>query len=259
MSANRRYEQIAARVALVTGAGSGIGKCVSLALAGAGYRVVLAGRNMETLEATAKLASENNATCLPVRADVSDEASVEQLFARVEEQFGRLDFLFNNAGVNIRSQPVDEISASDWSSVIATNLTGVFLCAREAIRLMKKQKPSGGRIINNGSISAHVPRPGSAPYTASKHAVSGLTKSINLDCRQFNIACGQIDIGNADTNMATAMKQGTLQANGTLAVEPTIDPERIAEAILYLASLPLDTNVPFFTVMANQMPFFGRG
>ncbi|HXB70066.1 MAG TPA: SDR family oxidoreductase [Candidatus Acidoferrales bacterium] len=251
------------RVALVTGAGSGIGRAVSLALQAAGYAVVLAGRRASELERTAAMAvsggSAGGGAVLPVPSDVSDPGSVKALFAKAREAFGRLDVLFNNAGSNAPAIPMEDLSFAAWSAVVGVNLTGAFLCAQEAIRMMKAQTPQGGRIINNGSISAHVPRPNSAPYTATKHAITGLTKSISLDGRNFHIACGQIDIGNAATEMTERMSQGVPQANGTMMVEPRMDVRHVAEAVLYMANLPLDANVEFLTVMATRMPFVGRG
>jgi NAD(P)-dependent dehydrogenase (short-subunit alcohol dehydrogenase family) len=245
------------KVALVTGAGSGIGRAVSLALWEAGYSVALAGRRVAELEETARLGGGSG--MLPVPTDVSSPDSVKALFARVADEFGRLDVLFNNAGTNTPAVPMEDLSFEQWSTVVGVNLTGPFLCAQEAIRMMKAQDPKGGRIINNGSISAHVPRPHSAPYTATKHAITGLTKSISLDGRPHNIACGQVDIGNAATEMTQRMTQGVLQANGSLAPEPRMDSKHVADAVVYMAGLPLDVNVPFITVMANQMPFMGRG
>jgi NAD(P)-dependent dehydrogenase (short-subunit alcohol dehydrogenase family) len=247
------------KIALVTGAGSGIGRAVSLALHAAGYSVVLAGRRPAELEGTAAMAAPSGGVLLPVPADVSDPAAVKALFAETATAFGRLDVLFNNAGSNAPSIPMEDLSFAQWSAVVGVNLTGAFLCAQEAIRIMKAQTPQGGRIINNGSISAHVPRPNSAPYTATKHAITGLTKSISLDGRAFNIACGQIDIGNAATEMTERMRDGVPQANGTMQVEPRMDVRHVAEAVLYMASLPLDANVEFMTVMATRMPFVGRG
>ena len=243
------------RVALVTGAGSGIGRAVSVALAGAGYSVVLAGRRAKALEETAALGQ----SMVPVPTDVSDPQSVRALFARLKETFARLDLLFNNAGSGTPAIPMEELTFEQWSKVVGANLTGAFLCAQEAIRIMKAQQPRGGRIINNGSISAHTPRPHSAPYTATKHAITGLTKSISLDGRPFDIACGQIDIGNAATEMTQKMTQGVLQADGSTKVEPRMDVRHVAEAVLYMASLPLDANVEFMTIMATKMPFVGRG
>ncbi|MEY4816129.1 MAG: hypothetical protein RLZZ162_3202 [Verrucomicrobiota bacterium] len=247
------------RVALVTGAGSGIGRACALGLLRAGYAVVLAGRRPEALEATAHESGAPAALWLVVPTDVTDEASVRALFARISDVFGRLDVLFNNAGVNVPGVPFEELSLVQWRSVIDTNLTGAFLCAQGAVRLMKTQQPRGGRIINNGSISAHTPRPNAAPYGAAKHAITGLTKSLSLDGRHFDIACGQIDIGNADSPMAGKMKHGVPQADGTIAIEPTIDVRHIVDAVLYMAGLPLEANVPTITVMATKMPFVGRG
>ena len=247
------------RIALVTGAGSGIGRAASLALQAAGYSVVLAGRRMEELQRTASMASPHGGAMLPAPADVSAPASVKALFATAKSTFGRLDLLFNNAGRGAPAIPMEDLTFEQWSAVVGANLTGAFLCAQEAIRMMKAQRPQGGRIINNGSISAHVPRPNSAPYTATKHAITGLTRSISLDGRNFNIACGQIDIGNAATEMTERMSNGVPQANGSLAVEPRMDVRHVAEAVLYMASLPLDANVQFMTVMATGMPFIGRG
>jgi len=247
------------RVALVTGAGSGIGRACALGLLRAGYAVVLAGRRPEALEATAYESGAPAALWLVVPTDVTDESSVRALFARISDVFGRLDVLFNNAGVNVPGVPFEELSLVQWRSVIDTNLTGAFLCAQGAVRLMKTQQPRGGRIINNGSISAHTPRPNAAPYGAAKHAITGLTKSLSLDGRHFDIACGQIDIGNADSPMAGKMKHGVPQADGSIAIEPTIDVRHIVDAVLYMAGLPLEANVPTITVMATKMPFVGRG
>ena len=247
------------KIALVTGAGSGIGRAVSLALQSDGYSVVLAGRRTEELDRTAAMASPAGGTMLPLPADVSDPASVKALFAGAKTAFGRLDVLFNNAGRGAPAIPMEDLTFEQWSAVVAVNLTGAFLCAQEAIRIMKEQQPQGGRIINNGSISAHVPRPNSAPYTATKHAITGLTRSISLDGRNFNIACGQIDIGNAATEMTERMSNGVPQANGSLMVEPRMDVRHVADAVLYMANLPLDANVEFITVMATRMPFIGRG
>jgi NAD(P)-dependent dehydrogenase (short-subunit alcohol dehydrogenase family) len=247
------------KIAIVTGAGSGIGRATALALLREGYAVVLAGRRRETLERTAKDAGEASERALVVVVDVSDEASVRDLFEKTKQTFGRLDLLFNNAGTGAPPTTLEELTVEQWQHVIDVNLTGAFLCTQAAFRLMKTQQPQGGRIINNGSISAYAPRPHSAPYTASKHAITGLTRSTALDGRKYNIACGQIDVGNADTDMTARMKAGILQANGTIAVEPTMDVECVARAVLYVASLPLDANVLFLTVMATQMPFVGRG
>ena len=251
--------EIPRRVALVTGAGSGIGRACALGLLRAGYAVVLAGRRPEALQATAHESGAPAALWLVVPTDVTDESSVRALFARISDVFGRLDVLFNNAGVNVPGVPFEDLSLVQWRSVIDTNLTGAFLCAQGAVRLMKTQQPRGGRIINNGSISAHTPRPNAAPYGAAKHAITGLTKSLSLDGRHFDIACGQIDIGNADSPMAGKMKHGVPQADGSIAIEPTIDVRHIVDAVLYMAGLPLEANVPTITVMATKMPFVGRG
>jgi NAD(P)-dependent dehydrogenase (short-subunit alcohol dehydrogenase family) len=247
------------KVALVTGAGSGIGRAVSLGLHNAGYTVVLAGRRAEELKKTASLASGGDRPMLSVPTDVSKPESVSSLFAEIQDKFGRLDVLFNNAGINVPGVSMEDLTIEQWNSVVAVNLTGSFLCAREAVRLMKKQDPRGGRIINNGSISAHSPRPHSAPYTATKHAITGLTKSISLDGRPFDIACGQIDIGNAASEMTERMQTGVMQANGQTMVEPRMDVQRVADAVVFMAGLPLDANVLFMTVMATKMPFVGRG
>jgi NAD(P)-dependent dehydrogenase (short-subunit alcohol dehydrogenase family) len=247
------------RVAVVTGAGSGIGRAASLALLADGYRVALAGRRREPLEQTAHDAGEATRRALVLPTDVTDPGAVERLFARAREAFGRIDLLFNNAGVGAPPVPIEDLSVEQWRQVVDVNLTGMFLCAREAFRHMKSQAPRGGRIINNGSISAHVPRPHSAPYTATKHAVTGLTKSLALDGRPFDIACGQIDIGNAQTPMTARMAHGVPQANGTLAPEPVMDVAHVGRAVVYMAGLPLDANVPFITVMATGMPYMGRG
>ena len=247
------------KIAIVTGAGSGIGRCVALALAQNGYSVVLAGRRREPLEATATEAKRMNSQALVVPADVRDPVSVRALFEKTKEVFGRLDLLFNNAGISDPAVPLEEVTYQHWRSSVDTNLTGAFLCTQEAFKIMKDQQPRGGRIINNGSISAHAPRPNSAPYTATKHGVMGLTKATSLDGRKYDIACGQIDIGNAATEMAERMKKGVPQANGTIAVEPTMDPAEVARAVAYMASLPLEANVQFMTVMATKMPYVGRG
>ena len=246
------------KTAIVTGAGTGIGKAVALALLRDGYRVALAGRRKEPLEAVAAQAG-GGGRALAIPTDVSDRESVRALFARTKETFGRLDLLFNNAGVGAPGINLEELSYEQWKTVVDINLTGVFLCIQEAFRIMKSQEPRGGRIINNGSISAHAPRPNSAPYTATKHAVTGLTKSASLDGRKYDIACGQIDIGNAATDLAARMAKGVPQANGSIAVEPLMDVEHVAGAVLYMASLPLESNVQFLTVMATKMPFVGRG
>jgi NAD(P)-dependent dehydrogenase (short-subunit alcohol dehydrogenase family) len=242
-----------AKVALVTGAGSGIGRAASQALHSAGYRVVLAGRRAAQLEQTA-LSGD-----LVVPTDVSKPDSVHALFAKTKEVLGRLDVLFNNAGIGAPGVPMEDLTYEQWNAVVQVNLTGAFLCAQEAIRMMKAQRPRGGRIINNGSISAHVPRPNSAPYTATKHAITGLTKSISLDGRNFDIACSQIDIGNAATELTERMATGIEQANGSTMAEPRMDLKHVADAIIYMANLPLEANVQFMTVMATKMPFVGRG
>ena len=247
------------KIALVTGAGSGIGRAVSLALHAAGWSVALAGRRAAKLEETAALAKPFGGKMLVAPTDVSKLESVRALFAKVREIFGRLDLLFNNAGISSPALPMEDITYEQWNAVVAINLTGAFLCAQEAVKLMKAQQPRGGRIINNGSISAHAPRPDSAPYTATKHAITGLTKCLSLDGRKYNIACGQIDIGNAATELSERMAQGVPQANGSMLAEPRFDVQHAADAVLYMASLPLDTNVQFMTVMATQMPFIGRG
>jgi NAD(P)-dependent dehydrogenase (short-subunit alcohol dehydrogenase family) len=247
------------RVALVTGAGTGIGKRTSLRLLEAGYSVVLAGRRVEPLQQAVQEAGLPSSRTLVVSVDVTDPQAVASLFAATEAQFGRLDVLFNNAGVGAPAIPLEELSYEQWRTVLDTCVTGAFLCTQQAFKIMKRQDPRGGRIINNGSISAHVPRPNSTPYTAAKHAITGLTRSASLDGRAFDIACGQIDIGNAATDMTERMTQGVLQANGSMAAEPTMDVEHVAQAVLYMASLPLSVNVPFLTVMANGMPFIGRG
>ena len=242
------------RVALVTGAGSGIGRAASLALHSAGYQVVLAGRRAAQLEETA-----GSTGMLVVPTDVGKPDSVRALFAKIKEAFGRLDVLFNNAGIGAPGVPMEDLTYDQWNAVVQVNLTGAFLCAQEAIRMMKTQQPRGGRIINNGSISAHAPRPNSAPYTATKHAITGLTKSISLDGRNFDIACSQIDIGNAATEMTESMAAGILQANGSIMPEPRMDLKHVADAIVYMANLPLDANVQFMTLMATKMPYIGRG
>jgi NAD(P)-dependent dehydrogenase (short-subunit alcohol dehydrogenase family) len=247
------------KIAIVTGAGSGIGKHVAVALAENGYSVVLAGRRKETLEATALEVKKTNSKTLVIPTDVTDPASVRELFAKTKEAFGRLDLLFNNAGISGRAVPLEDFAYEKWRAVVDTNLTGTFLCTQEAFKIMKSQEPRGGRIINNGSISAHTPRPNSAAYTASKHGMTGLTKVTSLDGRKYDIACGQIDIGNASTEMVERMKTGVPQANGTIAVEPTMDPADVARGVVYMASLPLEANVQFMTVMATKMPFVGRG
>lgn len=247
------------RVALVTGAGSGIGRAVALGLLKDGFHVVLSGRRPEPLAAVAEAAKAAGQHAIAIPADVRDEKSVQALFDEIEKRYGRLDVLFNNAGVNAPAVPMDELPVERWKDVLDTNVTGVFLCARAAFGLMRRQNPQGGRIINNGSISAHAPRPFSSPYTASKHAVLGLTKTIALDGRPYNIVCSQIDIGNALTELSARMTQGVRQANGTMATEPMMDVQHVAEAVRYMAGLPLSTNVLNMTVMASQMPFVGRG
>ena len=244
------------KVALVTGSGSGIGRAVALALANAGYAVVLAGRRIGALE---EVARQGGSSCVPVEADVTNAAAVESLFSTLTERFGRLDLLFNNAGVGAPPVPLEELPLEQWRRVLDTNVTGVFLCAQAAFRLMKTQQPRGGRIINNGSISATAPRPYMIAYTASKHAVTGLTKSISLEGRQYDIACGQIDIGNTATALAAPIATGTLQADLTLKPEPTFDVKHVADAVLYMAGLPLEANVLSMTVMATKMPYVGRG
>jgi NAD(P)-dependent dehydrogenase (short-subunit alcohol dehydrogenase family) len=247
------------KIALVTGAGSGIGRASALALLREGYSVLLAGRRLDALEQTAARAGPDAARALALPADVSDADSVAALFEKTKAAFGRLDVLFNNAGTGAPAVPLEELTVEQWRRVIDVNLTGAFLCTREAFRLMKDQSPRGGRIINNGSLSAYVPRPNSAPYAASKHGITGLTRSTALDGRKYDIACGQIDVGNAETEMAARMKTGVPQANGTVAPEPMMDVEQVARAVVYMASLPLDANVLFLTVMATKMPFVGRG
>ncbi len=249
------------KIAIVTGAGSGIGRASALALLAEGYRVVLVGRRPEALAETAARAEQAGAAgrALAVPTDVADEASVRVLFETTRRAFGRLDVLFNNAGTGAPPVPIEDLTFEQWRRVVDVNLTGPFLCTREAFRLMKDQDPRGGRIINNGSISAYTPRPNSAPYTSTKHAITGLTKSIALDGRKYGIACGQIDIGNAGTEMTARMKDGVPQADGSLAPEPTMDVEHVARAVVYMAGLPLDANVLFMTVMATAMPFVGRG
>jgi NAD(P)-dependent dehydrogenase (short-subunit alcohol dehydrogenase family) len=250
---------MADKVALITGGGSGVGKAVATALAAAGYSIVLAGRRPDPIEAAAHGIVADGGQAIAVPTDVGDARSVASLFAGTRAAYGRLDLLFNNAGTGAPAVPLEEVTFEQWQAVVATNLTGTFLCTQQAFRLMKEQNPRGGRIINNGSISAHVPRPNSAPYTATKHAITGLTKSTALDGRPFDIACGQIDIGNAATEMTARMVDGVPQADGRMAVEPRMDPDQVAQAIVYMASLPLESNVLFMTVMATKMPFVGRG
>src|SRR5271170_2457438 len=251
----------ARKIALVTGAGTGVGRAVTLALMREGYAVVLAGRRKDMLEAVAKEGAQTPGEALTVPADVSDPASIKSLFAKAKDIYGRLDLLFNNAGIGAPAVPLEDLPLDKWQAVVATNLTGMFVCTQEAIKIMKAQTPRGGRIINNGSISAHVPRPGAAPYTTTKHGVTGLTKQTALDCRGFDICCGQIDIGNAATPMTDRMVQGSgvLQPDGRKMIEARMAAEDVGRAVVYMASLPLDTNVLFMTVMANLMPFVGRG
>jgi NAD(P)-dependent dehydrogenase (short-subunit alcohol dehydrogenase family) len=246
-----------AKTAIVTGAGTGIGKASALALAADGWNVVLTGRRHDVLD---KATSEaKGGKTIAIACDVTDEEQVDRLFAQTVEQFGRVDLLFNNAGAGLPGKPIDEIAVADWRRVVEVNLTGSFLCARAAFGQMRKQNPQGGRIVNNGSISAYAPRPGSVAYTATKHAITGLTRTLALDGRPFGIACGQIDIGNAATEMTAAMSKGVPQANGTLAVEPTMNVQHVADAVLHMANLPADANILFMTVMATNMPFVGRG
>ncbi len=247
------------KVAIVTGAGSGIGEASALALLAEGYHVALAGRRKDQLERVAQAAGANTSRALVVPTDVADPGSIRNLFARTKEAFGRLDLLFNNAGIGAPAIPMEDLSLEQWKAVVDTNLTGCFICTQEAIKIMKDQTPRGGRIINNGSISAHAPRPNSVAYTSTKHAITGLTKSTSLDGRKYDIACGQIDIGNALTPLAARMSQGVPQANGTVAPEPLFDVKHVADAVVAMARLPLDTNVQFMTIMATKMPFVGRG
>jgi NAD(P)-dependent dehydrogenase (short-subunit alcohol dehydrogenase family) len=246
----------AQKIALVTGAGSGVGKAAAVALSRDGFTVVLAGRRADKLHEVAK---ELDGASLAVPTDVCEPASIAALFAKVKETYGRLDVLFNNAGISTRGMPIEDIPLERWQSVVATNLTGVFLCTQEAIKMMKAQDPRGGRIINNGSISAHVPRPGTAPYTATKHAITGLTKQTSLDCRAYDICCGQVDIGNAATPLTEKMETGMPQADGRVMPEARMNVDDVGRAVAYMASLPLDANVLFMTVMANKMPYVGRG
>ncbi|MEJ7739455.1 MAG: SDR family oxidoreductase [Chitinophagaceae bacterium] len=245
------------KIAIVTGAGSGIGRAVAIALFNDGLSIVLAGRREKQLIETADACDVNRTLVVPT--DINIPESVQHLFSQTIKTFGRLDLLFNNAGINAPAKPFEELTLQDWQRVINTNLTGAFLCTQEAFKIMKHQDPKGGRIINNGSLSAHVPRPHSAPYTASKHAVTGLTRSISLDGRAFNIACGQIDIGNASSEMTKKIEEGVLQADGSQRIEPTMKVEEVGRAVAYMASLPPNTNIPFLTIMANQMPYIGRG
>jgi NAD(P)-dependent dehydrogenase (short-subunit alcohol dehydrogenase family) len=245
------------QVAVVTGAGSGLGRRITIALAEQGWQVAAAGRRLPPLKETARLAPARKVT--PVRADVGDAGQVAALFELVAERFGRLDLLVNNAGTGAPPGAVDQLTPEGWDSIVATNLTGSYLCAHHAVRMMKAQRPQGGRIINNGSISAHTPRPGSVGYTVTKHAITGLTKSISLDGRPYNIACGQIDIGNAATEMTRRMEAGIVQADGTVKAEPVFDAQHVADAVVFMAGLPLDANVQFMTIMATNMPYIGRG
>ncbi len=247
------------KVALITGGGSGIGQACARALAGAGYRVAVTGRRLDRLDQTRELIQAAGGQALCIQADVGDPASVDALFETLMRSWGRLDVLFNNAGTGAPPLPLEDLSFSQWKTVVDTNLTGAFLCTQHAFRIMKSQQPMGGRIINNGSISAHAPRPNSAPYTSTKHAMTGLTKSTSLDGRKYNIACGQIDIGNAATEMAIPMQRGVPQAHGAMAAEAVMDVEHVAQAVLQMASLPLETNVQFMTIMATRMPYIGRG
>ena len=247
------------RVALVTGAGSGVGRYAALALLKDGFSVTIAGRRAEALEETINLAGGNSSHTLAVPTDVTDPTAVSQLFESTKNRFGRLDLLFNNAGRGAPAKPLEELSVKQWTDVVDVNLTGSFLCTQEAFRLMKDQDPMGGRIINNGSVSAHAPRPNSAPYTATKHAITGLTKSTSLDGRKYDIACGQIDIGNAATDMTARMKDGVPQPDGRLMAEPTMDVDNVSRAVLYMANLPPDANAQFITIMATKMPYLGRG
>ena len=247
------------KVVIITGAGSGIGKRTALAFFQAGYAVALAGRRAELLEETAAAAGPSGSQALAVATDVTDPQSIKNLFAKTQETFGRLDVLFNNAGIGAPAELLEDLTYEQWTAVVNVNLTGAFLCTQEAFKIMKSQEPMGGRIINNGSVSAHVPRPNSAPYTATKHAMTGLTKSTSLDGRKYNIACGQVDIGNAATDMTERMDNGVPQANGSVAVEPRMNADEVANAVVHMASLPLDANIQFVTIMATQMPYIGRG
>lgn len=247
------------KVAVVTGAGSGVGRSAALALLGGGYKVTLVGRRLNMLEETASLAGANSANALSVSADAGKADSVADVFKKTVDAFGRLDVLFNNAGIGVRAPSLEEVTPEQWQSAVDINLTGTFLCTREAMLIMRAQDPMGGRIINNGSLSAYVPRPGSAPYTATKHGVTGLTRSTSLDGRKYNIACSQIDIGNAATPMTERMSGGVPQANGELMPEPTFDVKYVGEQVLFIANLPLDTNIQFMTIMSSKMPYIGRG
>lgn len=247
------------KVVIITGAGSGIGKRTALAFFQAGYAVALAGRRAELLEETAAAAGPSGSQALAVATDVTDPQSIKNLFAKTQETFGRLDVLFNNAGIGAPAELLEDLTYEQWTAVVNVNLTGAFLCTQEAFKIMKSQERMGGRIINNGSVSAHAPRPNSAPYTATKHAMTGLTKSTSLDGRKYNIACGQVDIGNAATDMTERMDNGVPQANGSVAVEPRMKADEVANAVVHMASLPLDANIQFVTIMATQMPYIGRG
>ena len=247
------------KIAIVTGAGTGIGRAAAIALAGAGFAITLGGRRIEPLEAVAAEIEKTGGAALPVGCDVADEAQVKNLFEATKQRFGRLDFLFNNAGLFSPSVNLEDLDVAQWRAIVDVNLTGAFLCTQAAFRLMKDQEPRGGRIVNNGSISAHAPRPNSAPYTSTKHAITGLTKSTSLDGRKYDIACGQIDIGNAETDMTGRMRRGVPQPDGSIRPEPVMDLDNVARAIVYMATLPLDANVQFMTVMATKMPFVGRG
>jgi NAD(P)-dependent dehydrogenase (short-subunit alcohol dehydrogenase family) len=247
------------KVALVTGAGSGIGRAASLALAAAGYSVIIGGRRAEPLDVTISMASGSGAKMLAIPVDVADPASVNALFARIRGEFGRLDVLFNNAGLNAPGIPIEDLTFETWNSLVSVNLTGAFLCAQAAYRLMKEQEPRGGRIINNGSIAASVPRPNHVPYTSTKHAITGMTKCFSLDGRRYDIACSQIDIGNAATEMTDRLRAGVLQADGRIMAEPRMDVRHVADAVVYMANLPLEANVQYMTLMATKMPLVGRG
>lgn len=247
------------KVAIITGAGSGIGRATAVAFLKDGYKVSLAGRRIAELEKTAALAGSEATNALIVQTDVSSQTAIAALFASTREHFGRLDVLFNNAGIGAPALPLEDLTYEQWQAVVDTNFTGVFLCTQEAFRIMKAQTPRGGRIINNGSISAHAPRPNSVPYTATKHAITGLTKAASLDGRKYDIACSQIDIGNAATDLTARFREGIMQAHGSVAVEPTMDVDHVARAVVQMANLPLDTNIQFMTIMATKMPFIGRG
>ena len=246
-------------IVLITGAGSGVGRATGLTLLEAGYQVILSGRHKNSLEETRNMSEENHDRARVIEADISDKRSVENLFEAIEKKYGRLDVLFNNAGIGAPNASIEDLDFAEWEKVVNTNLSGTFLCTQAAFRLMKVQKPQGGRIINNGSISADRPRPNSAPYTSTKHGITGLTKSTSLDGRKYNIACGQIDIGNAETEMTEPMRSGIAQSDGTMKIEPTMNVSAVSEAVLYMANLPLTANVQFMTVMATSMPYIGRG